>query len=1182
MTSSLIRSLFASDITREIEEVIKVDQTDAEVIRSEIDEYIVTDAIADHYVKILERYDAARNKPNEGIAIWISGFFGSGKSSFAKMLGLAIENRDIVHEPAGERFAARTSNRKIQVHLRQIAEHIPTHAVIFDVSTDRGIRSGNQTLTEIMYRLFLESLGYPKDLDLAELEISLESEHRLDRFMSAFEEVTGGRRWDSRKGVVAFALSEASAAMRAIEPNIYSDNDSWANANKGKADITPRLLAMRVTELIRRRKPGQNVLFVVDEVGQFVARDVSKMLDLQAIVQQLGIHGHGKHWLAVTSQEKLGELVSGLDDVRVEHTRLMDRFRSQVHLEPSDISEVTSKRVLAKNSSAQKQLGSLYDAHRGQLADHTRLSAEIVLPELGRASFIDLYPLLPYQIDLIIQVVSGLRTQGGASRHVGGANRTIIKLAQQLLIHPEVALGDQEVGQLARLDQIYDLVQSNIASEVRSKINQITKQLDHPMAQPVAKVICLLQFVKSVHRTAENIAAALYPAVGAPSVIEQVKEALRALEGAQLVRTGDDGYRIPTPAEDDWERIRNASRPKPSDVKRLYREMLNGFWSPQPTHTLLDVKPFRAGLSIDGREEAKGDLAVHMVLAEEGREFSVLAQELRTRSQSERDAIYWAVPLSDAIDHECVELFRSREMESRKGREARTAAETSLMTEERARERRHQTQLQRLLRTACLSGSAYFRGNDRSPDDRVTDLTKAATAMLAQVLPDVYTRFGEAAAKSAEVKRGLDALLTAHDLQGLPSVFTALTLLRDEGGKTVFDTAVTPLSEVLQEIKRAAAEGAKATGKALTEQFGRPEFGWDFEVVRLLVATLLRAGTIQMTHKAQTIESTTSIAARDALTNNNHFRAASFQPKEGVGFAAIAKAAEHFKSTFGAAAKELALAPIVAEIRAALAESQDDLQTARDELVLHGLPGTAVLNDALAQARTIQRGTDNTAIAEFNASHQTIKDGIRRAAEIDRALTPTALAAMEVARGTLLTRWRILDTEPDIDLTIRDAAEHLTDAVQRETFFRDLADIERWSSLISAEYDRRFDEALAEKVIVYHNALTELFDEPGWSDLAESARNEIAAPLRNHAKDEGASAPQISQLRSDRDACDPRLQAAIKKVHDLVDGDRIVTIEVQPFFRGGVEEIAQLDAALAGLRDACERLIADGKKIVVR
>lgn len=474
------------------------------------------------------------------------------------------------------------------------------------------------------------------------------------------------------------------------------------------------------------------------------------MLDLQAIVQQLGVEGRGRQWITVTSQEKLGELVGGLDERRTEIARLMDRFPSQIHLEPSDISEVTSRRVLAKNAAAQAELGKLFDEHRGRLTEHTRLTAHIRLPELSRQGFIDLYPLLPYQVDLIIQVVSGLRTQGGASKHVGGANRTVIKIAHELLVHDQTSLGDQEVGQLARLDQVYDLVQSNIASEVRGKINQIPRQVDHPMAQPVAKVICLLQFVKSVHRTPENIAAALYPALGASSVMEPVKEALRALEDAQLVRAGDDGYRIPTPAEDDWERTRNGTSPKPSDAKRLHREILAGFWTPQPAFMLLDVKPFKAGLFIDGREEEKGDLAVHMVLAEEGENFSMVARELRARSQSERDAIFWAVPLSNAIDHETVELFRSREMEYRKGRETRKD-ETRLMTEELARGRRHQGELQRLMRAACLAGSAYFRGNDRSPDDRVTDVAKAATAMLGQVLPDVYTRFGEAAAKSPEV-----------------------------------------------------------------------------------------------------------------------------------------------------------------------------------------------------------------------------------------------------------------------------------------------------------------------------------------------------------------------------------------------------------------------------------------------
>jgi 2-phosphoglycerate kinase len=102
MAVTTIKDLFASDISREIEEVIKVDQADEQIIREEIAEYIATDSITSHFRRILERYWETPNKPHEGIGVWVSGFFGSGKSSFAKYLGLAIENRSIVGDGAGE------------------------------------------------------------------------------------------------------------------------------------------------------------------------------------------------------------------------------------------------------------------------------------------------------------------------------------------------------------------------------------------------------------------------------------------------------------------------------------------------------------------------------------------------------------------------------------------------------------------------------------------------------------------------------------------------------------------------------------------------------------------------------------------------------------------------------------------------------------------------------------------------------------------------------------------------------------------------------------------------------------------------------------------------------------------------------------------------------------------------
>ena len=324
MTNEAIKGLFANDIHRRIEEVIKVDQTTDDILRDEINEYVVTDAIRAHYTNIFDAYGETPNKPLEGIAIWVSGFFGSGKSSFAKMVGLSVENRAVAGSPAGDRFAQRAGDNKLQVLLKAINEKIPTHAVIFDVSTDRGIRSGNQSLTEIMYGLFLQSLGYAKDLDLSELEIALEEKGQLEGFEAEYGRLFT-KEWSVEKGKVAFALSEASRVLHSLEPETYPMADSWVKAVKNKADISPGKLAERASELMKRRRLGHALMFVIDEVGQFVARDVQKMLDLQAVVQSLGVKGRGKHWIVVTSQEKLGELVSGLDDKKIELARLMAR-----------------------------------------------------------------------------------------------------------------------------------------------------------------------------------------------------------------------------------------------------------------------------------------------------------------------------------------------------------------------------------------------------------------------------------------------------------------------------------------------------------------------------------------------------------------------------------------------------------------------------------------------------------------------------------------------------------------------------------------------------------------------------------------------------------------------------------------------------------------------------------------
>lgn len=1181
MAIEKIQDLFVRDIHRDIREVIKVDQTDETVIRTEIEEYIVTRTIRDSFIEILERYREAPLKPSDRMAVWISGFFGSGKSSFAKLLGLALANRPLGHNAVADLLAQRIADPKATVLLTTIAEKIPTNAVIFDVATDRGVMHGNQMLTEIMYRQLLKHFGYASDLDLAELEITLEGDGRLEEFAKTYGRLYPNKEWNRDKNKIALAMNEASRVMQELDRITYPAADSWVKGVKERADISPNLLAERCKELCLRRGENRSLAFVIDEVGQFVARSVDKMLDLQGVVQALGRVGQGKFWVIVTSQERLNELVSGLDDSRVELARLMDRFLPPVHLEPSDISEVTSKRVLAKKAEAEKDLGDRFERNRGSLTANTALSADIRLPELTRQAFIDLYPMLPYQVDLVIHVVSGLRTQGGASRHVGGANRTVIKLSQQLLAHPKVGLGEHPVGDLVRIDHIYDLVRDNIDSDIRDKIDRIPSEISHPMAQPVAKAICLLQFVKSVHRTAENIAAALYSAVGGDSRQAEVCQALDALLAAHKIRKGDDGYRIPTPAEDDWETRRAALKPHRSDANKIIRDIIvEKLWQPQPQYTLLNTRVFKGGMFLDGRERVKGDIEFHVLLADDKSDFDRQVAEARRRSQAERESVLWVVQLDERISSKVTEVFQSQEMLSKHERSAQTTVETRLVAEEARRRDDNKGEISRLLQQAFLNGSVFFQGGDRSPDENDRTVVKAAEGVMADALPQVFNRFQMGAARVA--RSDLVALVENADLRGLPAVFTTLKLLRIESGTPVLVTDSGPLFEMLTWISNKNDYGITPQGKALDAEYGKAPYGWEFDVVKLFALCLLRAGQVVVTSQGQTLESVEALTAKEVFTNNNLFRAATFRPKKSIDFAEILKAADAYKKTFGEQIKEVEQGVVAAAIRVKSTERQKDLLAVHALLEKHRLPGSEVFSGAISQMDQLSTAREEEAILGFSGCHAALKDALGRAAEIQGALTDPQLLMLRRAQGVLSGRWPFLAGESDLDNEDRTAAEKLEDLMQKESFYRELPAIDQLSTRLEKLYANRFQTAIDARANCYKQAVEHLHGTPGWEQIDADRQGRIAQPLTTRAVTDVPMSVPIPQLRADVDACPKRLADAVAEVHRLVEGDRVVVVKAAGHFSAGIDTTEQLEAALEGLRDECLHHIGKNKRVLIQ
>src|SRR5580704_9132984 len=465
-----VGDLLTRDLSRKIEEIIQVDQADEQSVHAEISEYVATDSIREQYHHLLKAVAEAPGDPHESVGVWVSGFFGSGKSSFAKNLGYALENRKVLGTKFADLFEQRLDDTRISDLLDLINAKTPTEVILFEVAKEADTREVTQRIAELIYTVLLRELGYSEDFDIAELEIELEAEGTLPEFIANCKTLLK-KDWETvRAG--AQKLSRASAILHQLDPKLYPSADSWSHSQRNRdASISVSKVVKRTFDLWGRRRKGKALVFIIDEVGQHVARSGDKIEDLRATIEEFGrvsknLLKDGKIiapcWIVVTSQEKLDEVVAAIDSKRVELAKLQDRFRHRVDLAPSDIREVATKRVLAKKDSAEPVLKKLFSENQGQLNDALRLERTTRKTQVAEADFIQFYPYPQHYIDLCISIVSGMRLQPGAPKQYGGSNRTIIKQSYEMLVSERTDMKSKPIGSLVTLDKVYELVEGNL------------------------------------------------------------------------------------------------------------------------------------------------------------------------------------------------------------------------------------------------------------------------------------------------------------------------------------------------------------------------------------------------------------------------------------------------------------------------------------------------------------------------------------------------------------------------------------------------------------------------------------------------------------------------------------------------------------------------------------------------
>ncbi|MDL1961435.1 MAG: BREX system P-loop protein BrxC [Deltaproteobacteria bacterium] len=1212
-----IRTLFAKPIERKIEEVIKVDQANEQTVLSELEEYIVTDSIKDHFRLVYDEIIAVSKSPREGIGVWVSGFFGSGKSSFAKILGYTVAAIPVSGRPASEIFKENVKDARIRGLIDVINRTLPIHAVIFDVSMDRGIRTASERITEIMYKALLRELDYAEDFDLADLEITLEGDGKLDEFCQRFEKMHN-KPWRVRRKV-GTGINEASAVLHAMDSMTYSSADSWAKSlgEKGRADITPNTLAERAFELASRRKPGKSLIFIIDEVGQYVSRSVEKMLDLQAVVQAFGKEGKNRveakkatspFWIVVTSQEKLNEIVDALDSKKIELARLQDRFRIPIDLKQTDIPEITGKRVLDKKQEAKAWLKTLYDANEGRLKTLCAMERTSRDVSVSKENFVNLYPYLPYQIDLCIDIVAGLRLKRGAHRHIGGSNRTIIKQAQEMMINPSTMLADAPIGTLVTLDKVYELLYLGnlLPTETTREVDAIPKLLPgNDMALKVAKAISLLESVKDLPRTAHNISVVLHPSVESDSIKKDVESAIKALKKAQVIKDSDEGYKLLTVQEKKWDTTRKGLEPKPAERNRIMRQLLKEIFADPKikSYRYKNLRGFKMVLSIEGETvDADGQVPLNVLVAEDQADVATRTKEARESSTAKQDEAFWVMQLDEETHQLFYELFRSREMVSTHERLAAqgslTPEEASCLAEEKVRGDKNHRTLRTKLGDAIQSGSGFFRGVQHDGSSLGQSLPEVFARLLDLIIPDLYPKLemGIRPLKSDDS----DKFLTAANLNGLTPVFydgeAGLSLVTNQGGKYLPNLSSNICKEVLSYLVREHKYGNKVTGKMLENHFQGLGYGWDRDVIQLVLAVLLRGGAVEVTYQGRKYRNHTDPACRVPFSKVPAFRAASFAPREPIDLRTLADAARNYEEITG---KEVDIeeSAIAAAFKKMASEDKEQLLPLVARMKALNLPGTEFMENHLQTVEGILDMPPDDCVKTLAGEGKSYKNARSRALRLEEATSEANLKIIRKAKNVLENLWPVLRTK-DPDEKAQEKASELATLLEAEDFYDSLEAMKQAADHISGLYSDLYERTHKEREILYAKALETIKGLPEWvaisqdPSITQSEREAVLKPLTQRAALElelleGASVCRVcratvGQMETDIAATEAFRDQAIKKIQEMAaPGEKIERVRVSTIFTGKLETEGDIDAALSKLKDHLLKLLSSGIKIIL-
>ncbi len=544
-----------NDINRKINGVVKVDQDTRDVLVQELNEYIITKELKKHFITFFNNYLEAFDEETADIGVWISGFFGSGKSHFLKILSYLLENSEVDGIKTVERFRSKFEKDPGTFMLIDQATRNDTDTILFNIDIEGPIRKDKTAVLRVFAKMFYNFLGYyGENLKVAKFEQFIDKQGKTKEFHRVFEEKNGAS-WLESRDSYAFFEDDIVDTMQEVLGMSEQAARNWFNGSE-EIETSIAQLVSEIKEYVDSKPKNYRLLFMVDEVGQYVGGDTDLLINLQSFVEKIGSECNGKVWVVCTGQEAIDEIIKARED---EFSRIQARFKTRLSLSSSSADEVIQERILKKNNDADRLLQQVYSNNDSVLRNLFSFTDAVldIKGYSGPNEFSKNFPFVPYQFILMQKVFSEIRKHGNSGKHLSGGERSMLsgfqEAAQKIQNKDEYAL--------APFYLFYDTVHTFLDSSIRHVIERCEKAAAsgagiEAQDVDVLKLLYLIRYVDDVKANLDNIVILMADDIRMDKITmrEQVRGSLDRLLSQNYIGRSGDTYNFLTDEEQDIQR----------------------------------------------------------------------------------------------------------------------------------------------------------------------------------------------------------------------------------------------------------------------------------------------------------------------------------------------------------------------------------------------------------------------------------------------------------------------------------------------------------------------------------------------------------------------------------------------------------------------------------------------------